>query len=126
MPMLPVEELPQYVVLTDLTVQRLEVISFFLLLFLLSAALVRWIWNSIRSDFPRWPYLSYAKSVAIVGLWGTAFLLVLTMISGARELMTPGAWKKNGTTYQLAEPVHQAEQTDLQSSTVDARLEELP
>ena len=29
------------------------------------------------------------------------FLLVLTMISGARELMTPGAWKKDGITYTL-------------------------
>src|SRR5262245_44535701 len=30
------------------------------------------------------------------------FVLVLTMISGARELMTPGAWKKEGLTYKLA------------------------
>jgi hypothetical protein len=29
---------------------------------------------------------------------------VLTMISGARE-MTPGAWKKNGLTYQLKRQV---------------------
>src|SRR5262249_30092928 len=29
---------------------------------------------------------------------------VLTMISGARELMTPGAWEKNGVTYRLAPP----------------------
>ena len=26
------------------------------------------------------------------------------MISGARELMTPGAWQKQGWTYQLAKP----------------------
>jgi hypothetical protein len=26
---------------------------------------------------------------------------VLLMISGTRELMTPGAWEKRGTTYQL-------------------------
>jgi hypothetical protein len=31
------------------------------------------------------------------------FVLVLTMISGARELMTPGAWRKQGFTYTLAE-----------------------
>ena len=36
-------------------------------------------------------------------MWGLLFLLVLTMISGARELMTPGAWKKEGLTYTLAE-----------------------
>src|SRR5262249_55804861 len=34
-------------------------------------------------------------------LWGLLFLLVLTMISGARELMTPGAWEKQGLTYRL-------------------------
>ena len=34
-------------------------------------------------------------------VWGSLFVLVLTMISGARELMTPGAWKKDGITYVL-------------------------
>ena len=29
--------------------------------------------------------------------------IVLTMISGARELMTPGAWERNGVTYRLSE-----------------------
>jgi hypothetical protein len=33
------------------------------------------------------------------------FVLVLTMISGARELMTPGAWEKNGLTYRLKQDV---------------------
>jgi hypothetical protein len=36
-----------------------------------------------------------------VTLWGLLFLLILTMISGARELMTPGAWEKHGSTYRL-------------------------
>ena len=36
-------------------------------------------------------------------LWGLCFVVVLTMISGARELMTPGAWKKQGWTYTLAD-----------------------
>jgi hypothetical protein len=36
-------------------------------------------------------------------LWGILFILVLTMISGARELMTPGAWEKQGFTYRLKE-----------------------
>jgi hypothetical protein len=35
-------------------------------------------------------------------LWGLLFVIVLAMISGARELMTPGAWQKRGWTYQLA------------------------
>ncbi len=35
--------------------------------------------------------------------WGMASLVVLTMISGARELMTPGAWQQQGWTYKLAD-----------------------
>ncbi len=31
-------------------------------------------------------------------------VVVLTMISGARELMTPGAWQKDGFTYSRTEP----------------------
>ena len=32
------------------------------------------------------------------------FVIVLTMISGARELLTPGAWEQNGGTYELNGP----------------------
>lgn len=34
-------------------------------------------------------------------LWGLALVIVLAMIAGARELMTPGAWQKQGWTYKL-------------------------
>lgn len=61
------------------------------------------LWNALRRDFARLPRLTYGKSVALVTLWSMLFLLVLTMISGARELMTPGAWEKNGATYKLAQ-----------------------
>ncbi len=89
------------VTLTDAASMRLQSISFFLSVFLLSALIIRGIWNALRTDFPRLPRLSYPKSLGLVGLWGLLFLLVLTMISGARELMTPGAWKKDGLTYTL-------------------------
>ncbi len=92
------------ITLTDAASMRLQTLSFFLLAFLVTAFAIRWIWNAFRSDFPRLPRLSYPKAVGLVGLWGLLFLLVLTMISGARELMTPGAWKKDGVTYTLAEP----------------------
>jgi hypothetical protein len=42
--------------------------------------------------------------LSLVILWGLLFVVVLTMISGARELMTPGAWRKQGWTYRLTEP----------------------
>lgn len=83
--------------------QRLQAISFFLAGLLICAAIVRWLWNYLARDWSALPRLSYGKALAGVILWGLLFFLVLTMISGARELMTPGAWKKQGVTYKLAE-----------------------
>jgi hypothetical protein len=80
---------------------RLESISFFLAVFLISSGILCWLWNWIRADFSKLPRLTYPKACGIVGLWGLLFVIVLTMISGARELMTPGAWEKDGATYRL-------------------------
>jgi hypothetical protein len=81
---------------------RVQAISFFLAVLLLSGWLVKGLWNFARRDFPRLPVLSYGRALGMVGLWGLSFVIVLTMISGARELMTPGAWRKQGWTYKLA------------------------
>jgi hypothetical protein len=40
--------------------------------------------------------------LAAVILWGVLLAVVLTMIAGARELLTPGAWQKQGVLYKLA------------------------
>jgi hypothetical protein len=88
-------------VLTRMTQLRLQNISFFLAGFLLSALLIKLLWNYLRRDVPWLPRLSYFRAVGLVGLWGLLFLLVLTMISGARELLTPGAWEPSGVTYRL-------------------------
>ncbi|WP_406694867.1 hypothetical protein V5E97_27875 [Singulisphaera sp. Ch08] len=87
--------------LSDVARLRVQTISFFLAGFLVCAWGIQWVWNSLRGDFPRLPRLTYGKAVGVVALWGLLFLLVLTMISGARELMTPGAWRKAGYTYKL-------------------------
>ncbi len=87
--------------LTDLARQRLEVISFFLLGMLGCAWVIQRVWNSLRNDLAVLPRLSYGRAVGGLVLWGLLFVLVLTMISGARELMTPGAWEKQGLTYRL-------------------------
>ncbi len=87
--------------LTDVARLRLEAISFFLMVMLLAAWGVQRIWNALAKDFPRLPRMSYGRAVAGIVLWGFVFVLVLTMISGARELMTPGAWEKQGATYKL-------------------------
>ena len=90
--------------LTDVAGARLDAISFFLLLMFLSALLLRWSWNVLATQFPRFPQLGFKQAVGLIFVSGLFLYVVLTMISGARELMTPGAWSKNGLTYQLAMP----------------------
>ena len=98
------------VLLTEPAAVRLDVISFFLLVLAASTAAVRWMWNGLARDFPRLPRLSWRGAAGLVLVWGAAFTLVLAMISGARELMTPGAWKPSGPTYALADaPVTEAD-----------------
>lgn len=88
--------------LTDVARMRVQTISFFLMGLLLSSWFVQLLWNYLRRDFSFLPRLSYGKALSAVILWGLLFMLVLTMISGARELMTPGAWEKQGLTYRLS------------------------
>jgi len=89
------------ITLTDLARLRVQTISFFLVGLLFSSWLVQLLWNYLRRDFVILPRLSYGRALGAVILWGLLFVLVLTMISGARELMTPGAWEKQGLTYRL-------------------------
>ena len=86
---------------TDVAAFRLQSLSFFAAGLLISAAVVQWLWNSLKKDLPRLPKLNYRRACGIVLLWGLLFVIVLTMISGARELMTPGAWERDGLTYKL-------------------------
>lgn len=80
---------------------QVQALSFFLACLFFGAFAVQWLWNHARRDFPVLPQISYRRSLSLVVLWGLLFVVVLTMISGARELMTPGAWRKQGWTYQL-------------------------
>lgn len=95
------------VLLHDVARMRIQTISFFLLVLLLSTWGIQNLWNKLSLDFPKLPRLTYSKALAAVCLWGLLFVIVLTMISGARELMTPGAWEKQGATYQLKESAEQ-------------------
>lgn len=80
---------------------QLQTLSFFVVAFLVGTKCLQVIWNGARGDFPFLPRLSYHRALSLSLLWGCLFMVVLTMISGARELMTPGAWRKSGWTYQL-------------------------
>jgi hypothetical protein len=89
--------------LTDVARMRVQTISFFLMALLLSACAIQRLWNYLGKDLAFLPRLSFGKALGVVTLWGLLFVLVLTMISGARELMTPGAWEKQGKTYRLVQ-----------------------
>jgi len=87
--------------LNDVVRLRLEDISFFTLLLLCCALGIRFLWNSLARDLPRLPRLGLFRAVCLTALLSLAMLLVLSMISGARELLTPGAWRRQGSAYRL-------------------------
>jgi hypothetical protein len=89
------------ITLSDVMSMRLQALSFFMLLFFVTSYVIYRLWNFLQPDFSSLPRITFRKALAMVFLWGLAFQLVLVMISGARELMTPGAWKKVGLTYKL-------------------------
>ncbi|MDH5478244.1 MAG: hypothetical protein OEY50_07915 [Nitrospinota bacterium] len=101
--------MPGSVELTQLGRFRFQALSFFIFVFLFVSFLFQKLWNYLRKDFDRLPHLSYWRSVGFVLAWALAFNIVLAMISGARELMTPGAWELQGATYKLTFTKKQAD-----------------
>jgi hypothetical protein len=107
------------ITLTDWAQMRIETISFFVVVLLVLTLVVKWLWNSLAKDFPKLPRLGYRKTLAAVLLFGMMLAVVLTMIAGARELLTPGAWQKQGVLYRVgsqaspppADAKHLAERT---------------
>jgi len=89
---------------TDVAHARLEVISFFAFGYLLLAWIYQLVWNSLGKDFPNLPMIRYRGALGSLIVCGLFVYVVLTMISGARELMTPGAWSRSGAMYRLREP----------------------
>jgi hypothetical protein len=86
--------------LDDVVRLRLEDISFFALLLLAAALGVRFLWNSLARDFSWLPRLSFRKALSLTSLLSILMLLILIMIAGARELLTPGAWHRQGSHYR--------------------------
>lgn len=90
-----------FYMLNATSAMRLDTLSFFIFLLLAVAWAFQKLWNYLREDFPRLPVFTYRRALAFILTLGFAFNLVLTMIAGARELMTPGAWERHGVTYRL-------------------------
>ena len=110
--------------LSEVASLRFQAISFFLVVFLGVTLAVRALWNRLRHDVPRLPRLGFGAALALVFLWGLGFQLVLSMIAGGRELMTPGAWEKTGATYKLKQTQLPADK-ELVLQARRQRLEEL-
>ncbi len=96
-------EIVKHLRLTESAHAGFQAISFFLVVLLLSVVVVRWLWNGLAREFPKLPRLTFGKSLGLVVLWSLFFLVVLTMIAVSRELMTPGAWEKEGLLYRVVE-----------------------
>ena len=91
------------ITLTDIARARIDALSFFLFLYLFVTLVVKLLWNHLAKTFPSLPRLNYLRALGLVLLSGLMFYVVLTMISGARELLTPGAWEKQGVGYRIRE-----------------------
>jgi hypothetical protein len=90
--------------LNDVVRLRLEDISFFAALLLGSGFLIRILWNVLARGVPSLPRLPYKQALALTVILSLGVLLVLSMISGARELLTPAAWRRQGSAYKLNAP----------------------
>lgn len=90
--------------LNDVVRLRLEDISFFAVLLFGSVLLIRFLWNVVARGVPGFPKLPYKQAFALTVIFSLGMMLVLTMISGARELLTPGAWRRQGSAYKLNAP----------------------
>ncbi|MEO7676095.1 MAG: hypothetical protein ABIV39_04945 [Verrucomicrobiota bacterium] len=93
--------------LRDIYRLRLEEISFFIVLFLTCAFLFKLLWNYAIKGFSFLPRLKYLQALCLSVLFGLLTLLILTMISGIREVLTPGAWRHQGTSYRLNDPAQE-------------------
>jgi hypothetical protein len=90
--------------LNDVYRIRLEDISFFIVLLLLCAFAFRLLWNYAFKDFSFLPKIKFRQALSMSLLLGLLMLLILTMISGIREVLTPDAWRRQGSSYRLNDP----------------------
>ncbi len=87
--------------LSDMAKLRFQDISFFIALFLACGGMLWFLWNYVATGIPGLPRLEFRRALGLMLILSLGMLLVLSMISGARELLTPGAWRKQGSTYQV-------------------------
>jgi len=106
--------------LRDIYRLRFEEMSFFIVLFVACAVFLKLLWNHAVKGFPAIPRLKLRHSFSLALLLGFAMLLILTMISGIREVLTPEAWRRQGSSYRLnsatQEPVRRSSLEQLRAA----------
>src|SRR5437016_14253124 len=80
--------------LRDVYRLRFQELSFFLFLLVLCSFLLKITWNYAAKGFSSLPTLNFRRSLCLAILFGLLMLLILTMISAIREVLTPGAWRQ--------------------------------
>jgi hypothetical protein len=91
------------VTLSDFGRDRLIGISTVLFFVIIVVAItLTYCWNRLVAD-TNLPRLTHPKAVGFAFLTGLLFFLVLVMIAGSRELLSPGAWKPKGILYELSD-----------------------
>lgn len=90
--------------LSDVYRLRLQEISFFLLSLLVCAFVFKLLWNHAIKGFTSLPRITFGQSFCLAVLFGLVMLLILAMISGVREVLTPEAWRRQGSAYRLNDP----------------------
>lgn len=90
--------------LKDIYRIRLEEISFFLVLLLVCTLAFRLLWNHAVKGFDFLPKIKFIQAFCLALLFGFLMLLILAMISGIREVLTPEAWRRQGNSYRLNDP----------------------
>lgn len=93
--------------LNDVYRLRLQDISFFVVLLLGCALVLKLLWNHAFKGFASVPKVKFLQALAAALLFGLLMLLILTMISGIREVLTPGAWRRQGSSYRLNDPAQE-------------------
>jgi hypothetical protein len=116
---LPAQAGMTVITLTDAAKARLDVLSFFIVAYLLLGLAVKALWNTLAKSFEKMPRLTYRRALALLLLSGLFLYVILTMISGARELLTPGAWEKQGIGYRLREGEDSNETKDQRRQRID-------
>ena len=90
--------------LNDVYRLRMQDISFFLVLLVVCSLILKFLWNHVAKDFRSLPRMKFTQAFCASCIFGLAMLLILTMISGIREVLTPGAWRRQGAAYRLNDP----------------------